>query len=161
MIQNLVFGSLFFENIISGMQLFYICSNVPVNIRVLLISAFLAESLKASKNQRKRSLILRYSFSQKTSLVLGTSTHLSLKIICSHNTAKSLSDLKIFQQTCFCLVPEKIFELHHFLTPKNCIFLALLKANVCIFLYISVRYILFQRRKINFIQRGGGGGGLG
>ena len=26
---------------------------------------------------------------------------------------------QIFQQTCFCLVPEKIFALHHFLTPKN------------------------------------------
>ena len=48
-----------------------------------LILEFVAENLKASKNQRKRSLILQYSFAQKTSLILRISTPLKLKIICS------------------------------------------------------------------------------
>ena len=44
----------FFENIISGIQIFYICPDVPVDIiRVFLISDFLAESLKANKNLQK------------------------------------------------------------------------------------------------------------
>ena len=52
MIQNLIFGILFFENITSGIQRFHISPDVPIEItRVfLLISNFLAESLKANKN---------------------------------------------------------------------------------------------------------------
>ena len=53
------------------------------------------ESLKANKKWRKISLILQYSFDQKTSLILRISTHLTLKIICSRNTVKNLSDLHI------------------------------------------------------------------
>ena len=50
MIQNLMFVILFFENIISGIQLFYIRPPVPVDvIRVFFIPDFLAESLKANK----------------------------------------------------------------------------------------------------------------
>ena len=32
---------------------------------------------------------------------------------------KNFLSLQIFQQKCFCLVSEKTFALHHFLTPKN------------------------------------------
>ena len=72
------------------MKLFYIRPHVPVDIIrvVFLILDFLAESLKASENYWKRSLILQYSFAQKTSLILWTSTHLTLKIMRSGNTAK-------------------------------------------------------------------------
>ena len=51
----------------------------------------------------------------------------------SCNTARSLSDLKFFQQTCFCLMLEKTFALHHFLTLKE-----MLKGNVCIFLEVKL-----------------------
>ena len=61
--------------------------HVPVDIiRIFFGPEFIAENLKANKNQRKRSLILQYSSAQKTSLILGISTLL---------------------QTCFCLVSEK------------------------------------------------------
>ena len=54
MIQNLLFGFfIFFENIISGIQLFYIRSNVHVVIRFFFISDFLAESLNANKTSKK------------------------------------------------------------------------------------------------------------
>ena len=51
MIQNLIFV-IFFENIISGMQLIYILPHLPVDIIRFLkkISDFLAVSLKANKN---------------------------------------------------------------------------------------------------------------
>ena len=43
----------------------------------LVILDFLAESLKAIKN-RQKPLILQYSFPQKTSLILRTSTYSKL-----------------------------------------------------------------------------------
>ena len=50
--KSLVWNS-FFENIISDIQLFYICPYVPVNIiTVFLILAFLAESLKANNKTK-------------------------------------------------------------------------------------------------------------
>ena len=61
-----------------------------------VISYFLEESLKANKNQQKRPHTLQYSFSKKTSLILQTSTHLTLKIICSLNKTKNLSDFTNF-----------------------------------------------------------------
>ena len=113
----------FFENIILGIHAFYIRPHVPVRIiRVLfLVSDIPTESLKANKNLRKRALNLQYSFAQKTSLTLRISTHLKLRTICSHNTTKTISDisLQIFQKTCFCLVSEITFVLHHFLMPSN------------------------------------------
>ena len=57
MVQNLLFGFFFFfflfENIISGILLFYICSNARVVIRVFFVSDFVAESLKANKTSKK------------------------------------------------------------------------------------------------------------
>ena len=113
----------FFENIITGMQCFYIRPHVPVDIiRVcffLNFQIFQQDSLKINKYKRKRSLISQYSFVQETSLILRTSTHLTLKIICTTKQSKTFLTLQIFQQTCFCLVTEKTFGLHHFLTPKK------------------------------------------
>ena len=76
---------------ISGIQHFYIYQHVSVDIiRVFtLILGFLTKILKANKKQ--------YSFTQKVSFILWTSTHLTLKIICHQNTAKSLPDFTNFQ----------------------------------------------------------------
>ena len=57
-------------------------------IRVFFIPEFVAENLRSYKNKRKISLILQYSFTQKTTLILRISTLLNLKIKCSQNTAK-------------------------------------------------------------------------
>ena len=65
---------------------------------------FLAESLKAKKKQQqKSSLILQYSFAQKTSLILWTSTNLTLNLICFRNTAKNLSHFTNFPANSFLL----------------------------------------------------------
>ena len=55
MIQNLIFNVFFFENIFSGIRLFYIRPQVPVDIISVffLTSDILAESLKASKITKK------------------------------------------------------------------------------------------------------------
>ena len=107
-------------------------------IRVFLISDFLAESLKASKTYRKRLLILQYSFAQKTSLILWTSSHLTLKIICPCNTAKSLSEFtKNFPANKFLFGVRKNIALHHFLTPKTA-FLKHLESK-CPFISVCLR----------------------
>ena len=101
------------------------------------LSKFRFSSRKSQSQQHlaKRSPILQDSFNRKTSVFLRTLTHLTLKIICSRNTAKNI-----------CITP--------FLDAQERNFWSTLKANVCIFLYISVR-IFFQRRS-NILSDGGG-----
>ena len=70
-------------------------------IRVFFIPKFVAENLKANKDQPKTSLILKYSFAQKTSLILLISTLLKLKITCSQNTAKTPSQFTNFPASMF------------------------------------------------------------
>ena len=78
-------------------------SHVPVDImRVLFIPDFLAESLKANENYRERSLILRYR-----QYILRYYFLLTLKIICSQNTAKKLSQFTSFPANIFLLGVRK------------------------------------------------------
>ena len=54
---------------------YHLSPHVPVEIiKVFFIPEFVAQYLKANKNQAKRSLILKYSFAQKASLILRIST---------------------------------------------------------------------------------------
>ena len=146
----------FFENIISDIQLFYIRSNVPVNIiRAFLISDLLAEILKAKTNLSFYNTVLL----KKTSLILRTSTRLALGIICYRNTTKNLSEFTNFLRLqslhiSFAVsknnnnknnktktknkTKQKTFALHHFLKAKNCI-------PVCIFLYIFISVYLLEK----------------
>ena len=102
-----------------------------------VISYFLAESLKANKNQQKRPHTLQYSFSKKTSLILQTSTHLTLKIICSLNKTKNLSDFTNFPANIFLIGVRKNICTAPFLDAEEPHSWSTLKANVCISLYIS------------------------
>ena len=58
----------FFENIILGVQLN--STRFSGHHQSFFTPEFVAENLKVKKNQRERSLILQYSFTQKTSLIL-------------------------------------------------------------------------------------------
>ena len=130
-----------------------ICLKIPKSgaSELFLISDFPAEMVKANKNYQKASHILQYNFAQKTSLILQASAHLSLKIICSRNTARSISGFTNFPVNMFlfgvrkdiCTAAFDAQELHFWST---------LKANVCILLYISVRKFLLVR----FYLVGGG-----
>ena len=118
MIQNLIFGILFLKILFWAYNFFIFVRTFQWTLsEFFLISGFLAESLKANKNQQKRSLILQYRFAQKTSLILPTSTQLTLKIICSRNAAKNLSDFTNFLANMFLYSFR--FATHHFLKPKN------------------------------------------
>ena len=106
-------------------------------------------SSKKSQSQQKlekRSLILQYSFAQNTSLILRTSTHLTSKIIWSHNTAKNLSGFINFPVNMFLFGVKKNICTAPFLDGEELHAWNTLKADVCIFLYISIRKCLFQRR---------------
>ena len=120
----------YLENIVLDIQPFYIRPYVPVDIISGVSFNFKFSSRKSQSQQKlgKKWIILQYSFAQKTSLILRISTHLTLKRICSRKTQpKTFLTLQISQQNLFCLVSEKRFALHHFLTPQNCILEALWK----------------------------------
>ena len=143
MIQNLIFVILFLKIFFRA---YNFSRHVPVDIiRVLFISEFVAENLKANKNLPKRSLILQYSLAQKTSLILWISTLLKLKITCSQNTAKKLSQFTNFPANMILFGVRKIICTAPFPDAQELLSWSPLKANVCIFLYISPRKFLFQR----------------
>ena len=154
MIQNLIFAILFLKILFRA---YNFSPHVPVDIiRVFFIPEFVAENLKANKNQPKRSLILQYSFAQKTSLILRISTLLKLKITCSQNTAKKLSQFTNFPANMFLFGVRKIICTAPFPDAQELLSWSTLKANVCIFLYTSLRKFLFQR--LSKILSGGMGG---
>ena len=94
-------------------------------------------SSRKSQSQQKVAKKITHTFYntvllKNTSLILRTSAHLTLKVIFSNTTFLTLQIL----QTCFCLVSEQIFVLHHFLTPKNCILEAHWK-KMSVYFFIS------------------------
>ena len=136
MIQNLIFVILF-------LKIFFRAYNlnppVPVDvIRFFFIPEFAAENLEANKNHPKRSLILRYSFTQKISLILRIATLLKLKITCSQNTAKNPSQFTNFPASMFLFGVWKSICTAPFPDSKELLYCSTLKANVFIFLYISL-----------------------
>ena len=105
----------FFENSISGIQSSYICPDVSVGI--------IWVSLKKL-----------YSFL----------TYLTLKIICSRNTAKNLSDFINVPASMFLCSVRKNVCTTPFLDAQQLHFWSTLKANVRIFLYISPKNFCFR-----------------
>ena len=151
MIQNLIFVILFFKIFF---RVYNLSPHVPVDfIRVFFIPEFVAENLKANKNQPKRSLILKYSFAQKTSLILRISTLLKLKITCSQNTAKKPSQFTNFPASMFLFGVRKSICTAPFPDAQELLYWTTLKANVCIFLHIS---LFVSKMKQDFIWWYGG-----
>ena len=118
-------------------------------------------SRKSQSQQRlvKRSFILQYSFAQKTSLILRTWTHFTLKIICSRDTTKKLSPFTNFPANIFLFDVTKNICTAPFLDGQERQSWSTLKANACIFLYISLRKFLFHRNSKFYLVILGVGGG--
>ena len=115
----------FSANVILGIQIFYIRPHVAVDIIRIFLKNFRFYSRKSQTQQELAKKITRFTiqFPSKntTHFINVNSTHLTLKI-CQRNTQpKTFPTLQIFQQIFLCLVSEKNFALHYFLTPKNCI----------------------------------------
>ena len=116
----------FFENSISGIQSSYICPDVSVGI--------IWVSLKKL-----------YSFL----------TYLTLKILCSRNRAKNLSDFINVPASMFLCSVRKNVCTTPFLDAQQLHFWSTLKANVCIFLHISPKNFCF-RDVVSKVLSGGG-----
>ena len=149
MIQNLIFAIVFLKILFRAYNFFYIRPHVPVDIIKGFYSKFF--SRKSQREQRlakKKSLILQYSFAQKISLILRTSTHFTLKIICSRKNVKNLSHFTDFPANMFgvCLMLQKTFALHHSLMPKKCSLEALLK-------HISVYFCVSPEENVCFKEK--------
>ena len=130
-----------------------------MDIISFVIPEFVAENLKANKNQRKRSLILQYSFAQKTSLILRISTLLKLKIICSQSTAKKPSQFTNFPANMFLFGARKNICAAPFPDAEELLFWSTLKANIYIFQYISIRNFYFKDVSRFYLVVWGGWGG--
>ena len=137
MIPNLIFVIFFWKYYFGRTTLFHTFQWTSSDF--FFIPEFIAENLKPNKNQRKRSPILRYIFAQKTSLILRISALLKLKIICSQNTAKNLSQFTPFPAEMFLFGVRKNICTTSFPDVQELLSWNTLKANVCIFLYISLR----------------------
>ena len=100
---------------------------------------FLAESLKAKKISKKdHSVYNRVSLKKSHSLYEPQFTEHRKKYTLA-TQAKTLLTLQIFQQTCFWLVSEKKYCTATFLDAQKLNSRSAWKANVFVFLYISVR----------------------
>ena len=135
----------FFENIFSGIQLFYIRPHVPVDI--FRISSVQKVSQPAKTTER--SLILQHIFTQKTSLILQTSTYIENNMVLQNS--QNLSEFtKNFPVNMLLFSFWKTFAFHHFLTPKT----AFLKHFESKCPYISVYLRKTRRCKIFFWEVG-------
>ena len=119
MIQNLIFGILLLKILFLTQQLFYIHPHVLADI----IKVF-SEISKPTKIIDKDhlfcntdSLKMPHSFENIRSLVIEN------KML--PKPSKSLYHFTNFSANMFLFGVRKIFALHHFLTPKNCILEAL------------------------------------
>ena len=149
----------FLENIISGIRAYKFFTFVRT---FQWTSSEIWFSSRKSQSQKRISekdhSFYNYSFAQKTSLILWTSTHLTLKIICSHNTAKNFSVFTNFSANMFLFgVRKSIFTATFFEGQKlhSC---SILKANIFMFLCISLRKCLFKRHSKIFFWWGMGWG---
>ena len=127
----------FIKNIISGIQIFYIHPHVPADI----IKVFLDFRFSRRKSQSQQKLLIKiiyfaYRFAQNISLILVTSTLLTLKIICSRQTSKNLSNFTNFLGNMFLVGVRKRICTPLFLDTQELHSWSTLEANACIFLCI-------------------------
>ena len=120
---------------------------------IFFIPDFLTENLKVNKNWRKRSLILQYKITYFTNR-----NFLTMKIICSQNTAKKRSQFTNFPVNMFLFGVRKNNIIPQFPDFQKLLSWRIFKENVYIFLYISLRKFLFQRRS-KILSGGIGSGG--
>ena len=109
----------------------------------LLISEFLAESLKANKNGTRFTI----RFCSKNLIHFTNLDSINIAKIYSRNTAKNLTHFTNFPANMFLVGARKNICTVSFLGVQELHYRSTGKANICIFLYISVRKYLFQRRR--------------
>ena len=115
-------------------------------VRVFYNFRFSSRKSQSQQNLAKRSVILQYGFTQNTSLIFWTPSHLILIIKCSRNIIKNLSHFTNFPANEFlCVSGKKNLHLTISLHPRAAFFKHF--ESKC--LYISVyllKKMFFQRR---------------
>ena len=112
----------FFENIISGMQLFYIRQHVPVEI----VSFFFNFKFSSGKCQSQHKLAKNHSF-YNTGLFKNLTHFTNFNSLDTENnmlqqhSQKPVWLYKFSSKHVSVWWQKKTFALHHFLTPKDCI----------------------------------------
>ena len=146
MIQNLIFGILFLKILFQAYSSFvFICTFRWALSEFFLISNFLAESWVAKP--KKLAKKITYFTTQLCSKNLTHFTKLnSLDIESNMLLQQSYKPFSLFQQPYFCLMSEKNICTAPFLDAQELHSWDTLNANVSIFLYISTRRLLPQRR---------------
>ena len=96
MIQNLIFGILFSKILFQARNFFIFLQTFQWTSEI-----FYQKVLKPTKTSKKDHSFYNKVLLKKTSLILRTSTHLTLKIIGSRNIAKNLSDFTNFSANMF------------------------------------------------------------
>ena len=125
--KNLIFGILFLKVLFRAYKAFIFVQTFQwISSEFFLISDFLAESRKANKKKLAKK-ITRFTiqFCSKSSLILRTSTHLTLKTISSSNTTKNFLILQIFRKHLYCTIswrPRTTFLKH---TESKCLYISL------------------------------------
>ena len=151
----------FFENIISHIKSFYNSPKVPVDIISFFFFNF-RFSIRKSQSQQKLAKKITHFTIQFCSKNLTHFTNLNSLDIENNmlpQRGQKIFWLYKFSANMFLFGVWKIFVQHHFLTPKNCILEANWKQMSVLFLYISLRKFLFQRRGKVLSGEGWDGGG--
>ena len=135
MIQKSHICNSFFENIISGMQTFYVCPDVPLDV----IKNFFNIRFSRRKSQSQQNLAKKITFTVQfcsknlTHFTNSNSLDIENNMLPQHNQKPFW--LYKFSANMFTAPFLDAQELHSWST---------LKANACIFLYIFLIKILFQ-----------------
>ena len=114
------------------------------------IPEFVAENLKANKNQRKRSLILQYSFAQKTPHFTNLNSFEIENNILPKHSQKNFSVYKFSKKHVSISSQKKYLHCTISWRPRT----TFLKADICIFLYTSLRNFCFKDSRFYLVVRG-------
>ena len=144
MIQNLIFGILFFLKILFRFRAYNFLYLLLFLVKIIRFFwffwfFFLFSSRKPQSQQKlaKKDTHFTIQFHSKNLTQFKNLNSLDIENNVLATQSKTFLTLQIFQPTFFCLVLEKTFALYHFLTPENCILEAVWKqmsVDFCIFL---------------------------
>ena len=115
---------------------------------ISLLFSFRFSTRKSESQQKLAKQITHFTLQFCSKNLTHFTNRNSLDTICSRNTARNLSDFTNFPANMFLFVfgVRKNICSASFLDAQEPHSWSTLKAYVCIFLYISVRKLLFQRR---------------
>ena len=126
MIQNCIFVIPFLKTLFREKNFFIFVHTFQWTLSKLFRSRF--SSRKSQSQQKLVKKITHFTIqfcSKHLTHIMELNTLDTENNIIPKPCQKIFSLSSLFKQTCFCLVSEKTFALHHFLTPKNYIIEAL------------------------------------